>query len=119
MPLPYPRRPQRLYSRYVNRLLIRRWTMLRYSEQDATRIQELQEITAQFRRSLMRAIACKRIIGANWHVPDILQKLGSEACKAQSEIDDIVLRNYRRQGNALSLLSPMSTKTSRDGPQVE
>jgi hypothetical protein len=86
--------------------------MLRYSEQDATRIHELQEITSQFRKSLMLAYMWKKTTGADWHAPGVLQKLGSEANKAQDEIDDIVRRNYRRQRAEITATSGVVSSPS-------
>lgn len=88
--------------------------MLKYSEKDATRINELQEITSQFRKSLMFAIAWKLKNGTNWKYIDDLQQLRSEAREAQNEIDGIVLRNFRHHKKAYLLSSPMRANVSGD-----
>ena len=78
--------------------------MMKYSEQDAARLIELQEITEKFRKSLMCAIASKRMSVANKYTPETLKQLDDKAYKAQCEIDDIVRKNFCRNTPA-SLIS--------------
>lgn len=74
--------------------------MLRYSKRDATRIDELQQVTKQYRKELMLAIISIKMGGLDCLAPSSLEQLGRGARKAQEEIDDIALLNRRRTAPA-------------------